>query len=79
MLKNAPHPNAARLFQSYLFSAEAQQLLIDAGGLRSVHAQTKEKAGRTPLSKIKVMKDDAAAVEKEVETIKSRYAQYFGV
>ncbi len=79
VLKNAPHPNAARLFQSYLFSAEAQQLLIDAGGLRSVHAQTKEKAGRTPLSKIKVMKDDAAAVEKEVETIKSRYAQYFGV
>lgn len=79
VLKNAPHPNAARLLYSYLFSAEAQQLLIDEGGLRSVHPKTKEKPGRTPLSKIKVMKDDAAGVEKEVETIKSRYAQYFGV
>lgn len=79
VLKNSARPNAARLFQSFLFSPQAQQLLIDEGGLRSVHAQTKEKPGRTPLAKIKVMKDDAAAVEKEVETIKSKYAQYFGV
>jgi iron(III) transport system substrate-binding protein len=79
VLKNSPRPNAARLFQSYIHTPEAQQLLIDEGGLRSVHAQTKEKPGRTPLSKIKVMKDDAVAVEKEVETIKSKYAQYFGV
>ncbi len=78
VLKNAPHPNAARLFQSYLFSPQAQQLLIDDGGLRSVHPKTKEKAGRMPLSKIKLMKEDAAAVEKQVETIKSKYAQYFG-
>jgi iron(III) transport system substrate-binding protein len=72
VLKNAPHPNAAR------FSAEAQQLLIDEGGLRSEHSKTKEKAGRTPLSKIKLMKEDAESVEKQVETIKSKYSQYFG-
>jgi iron(III) transport system substrate-binding protein len=78
VLKNAPHPNAARLLQSYLFSAEAQQLIIDEGGLRSEHPKTKEKAGRTPLSKIKLMKEDAESVEKQVETIKSKYSQYFG-
>lgn len=78
VLKNAPHPSAARLLQSYLFSPEAQQLLVDEGGLRSAHPKTKEKAGRTPLSKIKLMKDDAVEVEKQVETIKSKYAQYFG-
>jgi len=78
VLKNAPHPNAARLLQSYLFSTEAQQLLIDEGGLRSEHSKTKEKAGRTPLSKIKLMKEDAEGVEKQVETIKSKYSQYFG-
>lgn len=78
VLQNAPHPNAARLLQSYLFSAEAQQLLIDEGGLRSEHPKTKEKAGRTPLSKIKLMKEDAEGVEKQVETIKSKYSQYFG-
>jgi iron(III) transport system substrate-binding protein len=78
VLQNAPHPNAARLLQSYLFSTEAQQLLIDEGGLRSEHPKTKEKAGRTPLSKIKLMKEDAEGVEKQVETIKSKYSQYFG-
>ena len=60
-------------------SPECQQLSIDHGGLRSVHAQAKEKPGRTPLAKIKLMKDDAAAVEKQAESIKKRYSQLFGV
>ena len=48
-------------------------------GLRSAHALTKEKAGRKPLKDIKLMKDDAAAVEKESENIKKRYTQLFKV
>jgi iron(III) transport system substrate-binding protein len=79
IFKNAPNPNAARLLQSYMFSAECQQLCIDHGGLRSAHALTKEKQGRTPLSQIKLMKDDAEAVEKESENIKKRYTQIFRV
>jgi iron(III) transport system substrate-binding protein len=78
VLKNAPHPNAARLFQSYLFTVEAQQLLIDVGGLRSFHPLAKEKAGRTPLAQIKLMKEDPAAVEKQVEELKEKYTRYFG-
>ena len=78
VLKTAPHPNAARLFQDYLFTVEAQQLLVDAGGLRSLHDQVKEKPGRTPLSQIKLMKEDPAAVVDQVEEIKARYAKYFG-
>ena len=31
------------------------------------------------MSEIKVMKDDAAAVERDSESIKSRYTQYFKV
>ena len=79
LFKAAPNPNAARLFQSFSFSPECQQLCIDIGGLRSVHPQTKEHAGRTPLSKIKLMKDDAAAVLKNGEQIKSRYVKIFRV
>jgi iron(III) transport system substrate-binding protein len=79
IFKNAPNPNAARLLQSYMLSAECQQLSIDLGGMRSVHALTKEKPGRTPLAQIKVMKDDAAAVEKESEAIKARYTKIFKV
>ncbi len=79
IFKNAPNPNAARLFQSFCFTPECQQLIIDTGGMHSVHPQTKEKPGRTPLSQIKLMKDDAAAVEKQSDGIKKRYTQIFKV
>ena len=79
MFKGAPNPNAARLFQSYCFTAEAQQLCIDIGGLRSAHPHTKEKAGRTPFASIKKMKDDAAGVERTAAEIKARYTKIFKV
>jgi iron(III) transport system substrate-binding protein len=79
VFKDAPHPNAAKLFQSFCLSREAQQLIIDVGGLRSVHPDTRDKAGRKPLKDIKTMKDDAAAVEKEGDAIKSRYTKIFHV
>jgi iron(III) transport system substrate-binding protein len=79
IFKNAPNPNAARLFQNFCFSPEAQQLSSDAGGLRSLHPQVKEKAGRTPFGEIKKMKDDPVSVEKMSEQIKARYSKLFGV
>ena len=79
MFKGAPNPNAARLFQSFCFTAEAQQYCIDIGGLRSAHPHTKEKAGRTPFASIKKMKDDAAGVEKTAAEIKTRYTKIFKV
>ncbi len=79
VMKKAPNPNAARLAQSFMFSLECQQLMVDFGGLRSFHALVKEKAGRKPLSEIKLMKDDPAAVEKQADEIKARYTRYFKV
>ena len=79
IFKNAPNPNAARLFQNWCFTPECQQLVIDAGGLRSVHAQTKEKPGRRPFKDIKTMKEDPVGVEKQSEEIKARYAKLFKV
>jgi iron(III) transport system substrate-binding protein len=79
IFKNSPNPNAAKLFQSFCFSRDAQQLIIDVGGLRSVHPQTQEKPGRRPLKGIKTMKDDAAAVEQQGAAIKARYSKIFHV
>ena len=79
VLKSAPNPNAARLLQNFMLSAECQQFNVELGGLRSAHRLVKDKAGRKPMSEIKVMKDDAAAVERESEQIKLRYTQYFKV
>src|SRR5215813_5959944 len=75
VFKNAPNPNAARLFQSFFFSAEGQQLLVDNFAHRSFHAQVKEKAGHKPLSEIKLLKSDPAAVLAQSEDIKARYTK----
>jgi len=79
MFKAAPNPNAARLFCNYSFTPECQQLIIDTGGLRSMHPNTKEKAGRTLFKDIKTMKDDPVAVEKMSDEIKQHYVKIFHV
>jgi iron(III) transport system substrate-binding protein len=78
IFKGAPNPNAARLFQSFCFSREAQQLIIDFG-LRSAHPQTTEMPNRIPLKDIKTLKDDPAAVEQQGTSIKQRYTRIFRV
>jgi iron(III) transport system substrate-binding protein len=79
VLKSAPNPNAARLLQSFMMSAECQQFNVEFGGLRSAHELVKDKAGRKPMKDIKVMKDDAAAVEKQSAEIKAHYTRIFKV
>jgi iron(III) transport system substrate-binding protein len=79
ILKEAPNPNAARLFYSWLHGLEAQQLLVDFACQHSVHAQTTEKPGRRKLSDIKLMQEDPVGVEKAADDIKARYAQIFKV
>jgi iron(III) transport system substrate-binding protein len=79
VMKSAPNPNAARLFQSYMLSAECQQFNIEVGGLRSAHKLVKDKPGRKPMNEIKVMKDDAEAVEKQSADLKAHYTKLFKV
>src|SRR5215468_1658335 len=78
VFKTAPSPNAARLFQSFLFSIEAQQGLVDAYGMCSFHSLVKEKAGRRPLSTVKLIKSDPEAMEAQREDVKARYRSIFG-
>ena len=78
LLKNAPHPNAARLFYHFMFTREAQQANSDVGGLRSFHSEVKEKAGRKPLAEIKLLYSDPVALEGRVGEIKKKYEEYFG-
>jgi iron(III) transport system substrate-binding protein len=75
----APHPIAARLFQAWLHTRETQQFFIDFTAQYSVHAQVQSKPGRRKISDIKLMKEDAAGVEKMTEEIKTRYARLFRV
>jgi iron(III) transport system substrate-binding protein len=79
IFKAAPNPNAARLFQSFCFTPECQQLVFDISGMHSFHPAVKERPGRRPLHDIKVMREDAVAVEKYADEIKARYTKIFRV
>jgi iron(III) transport system substrate-binding protein len=79
IFRNAPNPNAARLFQSFLFSVEAQQIFIDVFAHRSFHALAKEKPGRAPLSSFKLLQADPKLVLAQSEEIRARYSKLFGV
>jgi iron(III) transport system substrate-binding protein len=74
----APHPNAARVFENFIFTPAAQQLLVNEGGLRSLVAGVKEPANRTPLKDIKLLPDDPEAMLPQVAEIKKKYTALFG-
>ena len=79
VFSNAPNPNAARLFQSFMFSAESQQAFVDTFAHRSFHSLVKDKPGRAPLSAVKLLRADPATVLAQSEEIKARYTRIFGV
>jgi iron(III) transport system substrate-binding protein len=79
VFKAAPNPNAARLFQNWMHSREAQQLVVDWARQYSPHRQTVEKPGVRKPSDIKLMQEDPEGVDKASEEIKARYAQIFKV
>ena len=73
------NPNAARLMQCWMTSAEGQQSLVDISGQYPIHALVKAKAGRKPLSEIKLMTENPAGIDAEAEAITTRYTALFRV
>jgi iron(III) transport system substrate-binding protein len=78
VFRSAPNPNAARLFYSFLCSPDGQNIFVEANR-HSPHPLVKPKPGRTPLSAVKLIRSDPAAVEAESEQVKARYARIFRV
>jgi iron(III) transport system substrate-binding protein len=79
VFQSAPNPNAARLFQNFFFSREAQQMLVDEFAHRSFHNHVKPRPGLKPMAEVKMLKSDPAAVQAQSEEIKARYAKLFRV
>ena len=75
----APNPNAARLFQNWMHSREAQQMLVDVARQYAPHKQTVEKPGVRKLADIKLMKEDPQAILTQADAIKKHYAEIFKV
>ena len=79
VFKAAPNPNAARLLVAWIMSAEGQQFIVDLSGQYPANRLIKAKAGRPALASIKTFKEDPAAVEKQADEIKTKYAKIFKV
>ena len=79
VFKGAPNPNAARLFQNWMHSREAQQMIVDSARQYSPHNQTVEKPGVRKLADIKLMKEDPEGVYTQADAVKKRYAEIFKV
>jgi iron(III) transport system substrate-binding protein len=60
-------------------TAEAQQLNVDVGALRSAHPQIKERSDRPKLADIKTMREEATVVADQADAIKARYVKIFKV
>lgn len=76
--KDAPHPNAAKLFTEFIFSKESQQLLADKEGLYTGHPEVTYPADKPKLKDLKLLTADADELEKRNAEIKKRFTEFFG-
>jgi len=76
--KDAPHPNAAKLFSEYIFTKESQQLLADREGLYTGHPEVTYPADKPKLKDLKLLSVEADELEKRNAEIKKRFVEFFG-
>lgn len=76
--KDAPHPNAAKLFTDFIFSKEAQQMLADRQGLYTGHPQVTYPKDKPQLKDLKLLASDPAELEKKNAEIKKKFVEFFG-
>jgi iron(III) transport system substrate-binding protein len=77
IMKSAPHPNAARLFQNFTFSKEYSQVLSDTFQ-PSLRADVSSKTG-LDLDKIKTVQIDVGTLSKELPGVIDSWRQAMGV
>jgi len=76
--KDAPHPNAAKLFTDFIFSKEAQQMLADKEGLYTGHPEVTYPKDKPKLNELNLWGVDADELEKRNAEIKKRFVEFFG-
>lgn len=79
IMARAANPNAARLFYAWSMKAEAQQLNVEVGALRSAHKQVKDRPGMRSFADIKTLREEANVVADKADEIKAQYVKLFKV
>ena len=76
--KDAPHPNAAKLFSEFIFTKESQQLLADKEGLYTGHPDVTYPVDKPKLKDLKLLSSDPDELEKRNAEIRKRFVEFFG-
>jgi iron(III) transport system substrate-binding protein len=76
--KDAPRPNAAKLFMEFIFAKESQQLLADREGLYTGHPDVTYPSDKPKLKDLKILAADPDELEKRNAEIKKRFIEFFG-
>jgi iron(III) transport system substrate-binding protein len=78
ILKNAPAPNAAKLFMEYLYSKECNEIMVK---LRedSINKHVKPLPGAKSLAEIKTIRPTYEEIEKGIPEVKEQFRDTFGI
>jgi iron(III) transport system substrate-binding protein len=77
VVKNAPHPNAAKLFAEFMIGDGAQKIFPADGGY-SARIDIAAPAGSPDLKTLKILPVDEDYIEKEAQRIKRQFNEIFG-
>ena len=78
ILKNAPAPNAAKLFVEFLLDKEAAEVQVKNHSL-SVIKGIKPAVGAKPLEEIKVIRPTEEEITKGIPEVKEKFRDTFGI
>jgi len=78
IFKQAPHPNAAKLFLNFAYSKEAQQLLVDTLGVHSGRKDVASPEGLPKIGEIKILEIDYLKAAEEREKLIKEWEEIVG-
>ena len=78
ILKNAPAPNAARLFMEYLLSREGNEVMVQQHQ-DPVNKHVKPMPGARSIADVKTIRPTAVEIEKGIPEVKELFRETFGI
>jgi iron(III) transport system substrate-binding protein len=78
IMKNAPSPNAARLFMEYLLGKECNEIVAKLRG-DPVNKLVKPRPGQKPLGEVKTIRPSYEEIDKGIPEVKELFRDTFGI
>ncbi len=76
--RDAPHPNAAKLFMDFIFTKESLQAMANLEGLYTGHPDVTYPKDKPKLKELNLLNVEAEQLEEKNAEIKKRFVEFFG-